>query len=119
MTDKKSLDNNEELTSKMNKQTSRPRAVGRIILGFFAFMLWFFLGVPPTLIYSSGVQTFIGTFTFFSRNPIIFLLVAILNVFMGIFSYFFVGILWYSAFHLLWSIRWFYGYNKYRGLKNH
>lgn len=116
MKDKKNLDN-KELTSKMNKQISRPRAVGRIILGFFAFLLWFFLGVPPTLIYSSGIQTFIGTFSFFIRNPIIFLLIALINIFMGIISYIYIGILWWTAFHILWSIRWFWGYAKYRNVK--
>lgn len=107
----------EELSSQMNKQISRPRAVFRLIFGFFAFLLWFILGVPPTLIYSSGIQTFIGTFSFLVRNPVIFLLIGLINVFMGIISYIFLGILWYSAFHLLWSIRWFYGYKKYHGLK--
>lgn len=107
---------NKEL-SKINKQISKPRAVGRLIIGFFAFLLWFFLGVPPTLIFSSGIQTFIGTVSFFIRNPVIFLLIALINIFMGIISYILVGILWYSTFHILWSIRWFYGYNKYMGLK--
>lgn len=114
MVDKK----NDKEASKLDKFFSKPHAIGRIIFGFFAFLLWFILGVPPQLIYSSGIQTFIGTFTFFTRNPIIFLLVAILNVLMGVVSYFLLGILWYSAFHLLWSIRWFYGYGKYRNVKN-
>jgi hypothetical protein len=109
--------NKEELSSKMNKQISRSRAVIRLIIGFFGFLLWFFLGVPPTLIYSSGIQTFIGTFSFFIRNPITFLLIALLNVFMGVISYFYIGILWWSAFHILWSIRWFYGYIKYHSIK--
>lgn len=109
-------DRNKEL-SKINKQISKPRAVGRLIIGFFAFLLWFFLGVPPTLIFSSGIQTFIGTVSFLIRNPVIFLLIALINIFMGIISYILVGILWYSTFHILWSIRWFYGYNKYMGLK--
>ncbi|WP_414469715.1 hypothetical protein [Methanobacterium sp. ACI-7] len=107
-----------ELLEEMNKQISKPRAIVRLIFGFFAFLLWFILGIPPQLIYSSGIQTFIGAFTFFKKNPIIFLLVAVLNIIMGLISYYFLGILWYSAFHLLWSIRWFYGYNKYRNLKN-
>lgn len=116
--DKKSSDKDKELSSRMNKLFSKPKSVGRIIFGFFAFLLWFILGVPPQLIYASGIQTFIVTFSFFTRNPIIFLLVAILNVIVGIISYLLIGILWYSAFHIIWSIRWFYGYNKYRGLKN-
>lgn len=104
--------------AKMDKVVSKPRAVLRLIFGFFAFLLWFFLGVPPTLIYSSGIQTFIGTFSFLVRNPVIFLLIALINVFMGIVSYIFLQILWYTAFHLLWSIRWFYGFGKYRRLKS-
>lgn len=103
--------------AKMDKVVSKPRAVFRLIFGFFAFLLWFFLGVPPTLIYSSGIQTFIGTFSFLVRNPVIFLLIALINVLMGIVSYMFLQILWYTAFHFLWSIRWFYGYGKYRRLK--
>lgn len=100
------------------KLTSWPKAVFRLIFGFFAFLLWILLGVPPTLIYSSGIQTFIGTVSFIIRNPLIFLLIALINVFMGVISYIFLGILWYSTFHLLWSIRWFYGYGKYRHVKS-
>ncbi len=113
MTDK----NNKELYSKMDKEISRPKAVFRIILGFLIFLFWFFTGISPTLIYSSGIQSFIGTFSFFIRNPITFLLIALLNVFMGVISYIYIGIWWWSAFHLLWSIRWFYGYIKYHGVK--
>ncbi|MGB9937791.1 MAG: hypothetical protein ACPK7O_08740 [Methanobacterium sp.] len=120
MRNKPKKDSDEKkLLKKMNKQISKPRAIGRLIIGFFAFLLWFILGVPPQLIYSSGIQTFIGAFTFFQRNPIIFLLIAILNIIMGLISYYFLEILWYSSFHLLWSIRWFYGYNKYRDLDYH
>jgi hypothetical protein len=113
MTDK----NNKELYSKMDKEISRPKAVCRIILGILIFLFWFFTGISPTLIYSSGIQSFIGTFSFFIRNPITFLLIAIGNIIMGIISYIYIGILWWSAFHLLWSIRWFYGYIKYRNVK--
>lgn len=111
-------DKNKEELSKMDKKMSKSWAVARLIFGFFAFILWFILGVPPTLIYSSGIQTFIGTFTFFSRHPIVFLLIAILNILVGVVSYFAIKIEWFTAFHLLWSIRWVYGYNKYRRLKN-
>ena len=108
---------NKELSSKMNKEISRSRAVIRLIIGSFGFLLWFILGIPPTLIYSSGIQTFIGTFSFFIRNPLIFLLIALINIFMGVISYFYVGILWWSVFHILWSIRWFWGYIKYHSVK--
>ena len=109
--------NNKELSSKMDKELSRPKAVFRIILGFLIFLFWFFTGISPTLIYSSGIQSFIGTFSFFIRNPITFLLIAVGNVIMGVISYIYIGILWWSAFHLLWSIRWFYGYIKYHAMK--
>lgn len=107
-----------ELSSKMNKQLSPTRAVLRLMAGFFALLIWLFLGVPPTLIYSSSIQSFIGTFSFFIRNPIIFLLIAFLNIILGTLEFIFLGVLWWSAFHWIWSIRWFYGYGKYRNLKN-
>lgn len=109
--------NGEELPSWMDKFFLKSRAVGRIIFGIFAFLIWFILGVPPSLIYASGIQTFIGTFSFFTKNPIIFLLIALLNIFVGVAIYFYPGNIWLSTFHLLWSIRWFYGYIKYRGVK--
>lgn len=107
----------EELPSWMDKFFLKSRAVGRIIFGIFAFLIWFILGIPPSLIYASGIQTFIGTFSFFTKNPIIFLLIALLNIFVGVAIYFYPGNIWLSAFHFIWSIRWFYGYNKYRSLK--
>lgn len=111
------IDKDQKWLSRMDKITSRSRAVGRIIFGVFAFLLWFFLGIPPTLIYSSGIQTLIGTVSFFIRNPTIFLLIALLNVLMGLIGYLYIKILWFSLFHFLWSIRWFYGYWKYNRLK--
>lgn len=118
MADKNIQDKKDKELSKMEKTVSKPRAVKRLIFGFFAFCIWFFLGVPPELIYTSGIQTFIGTVSFFNRNPIVFLLIALINIVMGVISYIFVGVLWWSLFHILWSIRWFYGYMKYRKLKN-
>ena len=112
------LEKEMKLSSKMNKQLSPTRAVLRLMAGFFALLIWLFLGVPPTLIYSSGIQSFIGTFSFFIRNPIIFLLIAFLNIILGTLEFIFLGVLWWSAFHWIWSIRWFYGYGKYRNLKN-
>ena len=109
---------NKELPSWMDKFFLKSRAVGRVIFGIIALLIWFILGVPPSLIYASGIQTFIGTYSFFTRNPVIFLLIALLNIVVGIAIYFYPGNLWLTAFHLVWSIRFFYGYNKYRGLKN-
>jgi len=121
MADKENNDSDErlkELSSKMNKTLSPSRAVIRIIAGFLAFLLWILIGVPPTLIFSSGIQGFIGAFSFLVRNPIIFLLVAFLNIFLGAVEYILIGLIWWAGFHFIWSIRWFYGYNKYRKLKN-
>lgn len=106
-----------ELSSQMNKIFSPRRGVIRIIAGFLAFLLWIFIGISPTLIFTSGIQEFIGTFSFLVRNPIIFLLVAFFNIFLGAVFYVLVGILWWAGFHFIWSIRWFYGYFKYRKLE--
>ena len=114
---KKDLDNERELSSRMKKQLSPTRAVLRIIIGFFGFLLWIFIGVSPTIIFSSGIQEFIGTFSFLIRNPIIFLLIAFINIILGVIVYIFIGILWWAVFHILWSIRWFYGFRKYHKLK--
>jgi len=107
----------EDLPSWMDKFFLKSRAIGRIIFGIVAFLVWFILGVPPSLIYACGIQTFIGTYSFFTRNPIIFLLIALLNIIVGIAIYFYPGNILLSAFHFLWSIRFFYGYNKYRSFK--
>ena len=107
----------QEQIKKMEKITSSSRAFFRVIFGIFAFLFWVLLGIPPTLVYSSGIQTFIGTVSFFIRNPVIFLLIALINIIMGIVSYYYIQLMWYSVFHFLWSIRWFYGYGKYSRLK--
>jgi hypothetical protein len=103
-----------EVSSGVKKTFSLRRAVIRIFLGFIALMLWFFVGVSPTIIFSSSIQEFIGVFSFFVRNPIIFLLVALLNIILGVVVFVSIGIWWWAAFHFIWSIRWFYGYFKYR-----
>lgn len=109
----------QELSSQMNKTLSPTRAILRIILGFLAFLLWILIGVSPTIIFTSSLQGFVGVMSFLIRNPIIFLLIAILNIVLAITSYLLFHILWWSVFHLLWSIRWFYGFGKYRRLKNY
>jgi hypothetical protein len=106
-----------ELSSQMNKTFSRRRSALRIVAGFFSLLIWILIGVSPTILFTSGTQAFIGTFSFLVKNPIIFLLIAFLNIFLGFTGYFLVGILWWAGFHFIWSIRWFYGYNKYRKLK--
>jgi hypothetical protein len=112
--DSKSSENDNDVSAGVKKTFSRRRAVLRIFLGFIALILWIFIGVSPTIIFSSSIQEFIGAFSFLVRNPIIFLLVALLNIFLGVIVFVYIGIWWWAAFHLIWSIRWFYGYFKYR-----
>ena len=104
-----------ELSVELEKKLSPVRAVIRIILGLFGLLLWILIGVNPTIFFSSTIQQFIGVTSFFYRNPIIFLLVALINIFLGIIVYF-IGIMWWSAFHLIWSVRWFYGYAKFHNV---
>ncbi len=106
--------NDKKEVSATEKTFSRRRGVVRILLGFLALVLWIFIGVSPTIIFSSSIQEFIGVVSFLVRYPIIFLLVALFNIFLGVIVYIFLGIIWWAAFHFLWSIRWFYGYFKYR-----
>ncbi len=112
--DNNGSENDNEVSSGVKKTFSRRRAVLRIFLGFIALVLWIFIGVSPTIIFSSSIQEFIGAFSFLVRNPIIFLLVALLNIFLAVIVFVYIGIWWWAAFHLIWSIRWFYGYFKYR-----
>lgn len=111
---KKYFKEDKEASSQIERTFSRRRAVIRIVLGFIAMVLWVLVGVSPTIIFSSSIQEFIGVFSFFVKYPIIFLSVAILNIFLALIVYLFIDIWWWAAFHLIWSIRWFYGYFKYR-----
>lgn len=107
-------DNDQKELCEMDKTFSRRRSVIRVIISIFAFLCWIIIGYVPTILLSSCIQGFMGTVSFFVRNPLTFLLVAFLNIFIGIFEYVFFGIVWWAGFHLIWSIRWFYGYYKYR-----
>jgi len=109
--------NEKKINSQIHKTLSPRNSIIRIILGFFALLLWIVIGLPPTLIFSSGIQTFIGIFSYFIRNPIIFLLIALINIFLGAVEYLLLGIIWWAGFHFIWSIRWFYGYFKYHKIK--
>ena len=83
-------DNNteeQELSSQMNKTLSPTRAILRIILGVLAFLIWIFIGVSPTIIFTSSLQGFVGVISFLIRNPIIFLLIAFINIILAITSY--------------------------------
>ena len=115
--DKENLE--QELSSKLNKKLSPTRGILRIVLGFLAFLIWILIGVSPTIIFTSSLQGFIGVFSVLVRNPIIFLLIALLNIILGITYYLLFQILWWSLFHFVWSIRWFYGFVKYSKLKNY
>jgi hypothetical protein len=113
---KDTVSNEKKLAADLEKKLSPARAVFRIILGTFGLLLWILIGVNPTIFFSSTIQQFMGVTSFFYRNPIVFLMVALINIFLGIMVYF-IGIIWWSGFHIIWSIRWFYGYVKYRNVK--
>lgn len=108
----------DELSGEVEKTLSPKRGKIRVILGAIALILWLLIGISPTIIFSSALQQFIGVVSFFYRNPIAFLLIAFFNIFLGLIVYFTVAIYYWAAFHFLWSIRWFYGYGKYRKLKS-
>lgn len=104
---------NGEPSSVNIRELSAPVAIFRIALGILGLLIWILIGIYPTIILSSGVQQFIGVFSFFTKNPYLFLLIASINIVFGVIEYILVGIIWWAAFHILWSIRWFYGYRKY------
>lgn len=112
--DKKNENRDKELSKQMDKELSKSRAILRIIIGSIAVLIWFLIGINITIIFSSAIQQTMGFTSYFYKNPIIFLIVAFLNIILGLISYFSFEILWWAAFHILWSIRWFYGYFKYR-----
>lgn len=105
-----------ELSKQMDRELSPTRAVLRIIIGFIALLIWIILGVNITIFFSSAIQQTMGWTSYFIRNPIVFLIVAFINIILGLIAYS-LGILWWAALHLLWSIRWFYGFFKYRKIK--
>ncbi len=114
----KDSETEEELSGGLQKTLSPRRGKIRIIYAVLGLIFWIVIGVSPTIIFSSALQNFIGFFSFFYRNPIAFLLIAFLNIILGLIVYFTVAIYYWAAFHFLWSIRWFYGYGKYRKLKS-
>ena len=113
----KDSDMGDELSGKVEKTLSARRGAVRVILGAIALLLWLLIGVSPTIIFSSTLQQFIGVISFFYRNPIAFLLIAFFNIILGLIVYFTIAFYYWAAFHFLWSIRWFYGYFKYRKIK--
>ena len=116
-TDKNDLDQ-KELSSQMEKQLSLGTSLIRIIVAILAF-IWFLAGgsAQTVLALSGGQLSLAGVVTFLIKHPISFLIIGIINVISGIILYIFSIYFFISIFHFLWSIRWFYGYNKYRALK--
>lgn len=109
-----------ELSAQMEKQLSPRRSVTRIFIAILAF-LWFLAGgsAQTVLSLSGGSLGLIGVVSFLVRNPITFLIVGIIQIILGmIFYLFFASYYFMVIFHFLWSIRWFYGYKKYRHLKS-
>ncbi|MBI5679642.1 MAG: hypothetical protein HZC47_01915 [Methanobacterium sp.] len=119
-TDVNELDNEKKLSSQMEKQLSPARSILKIIIAILAF-IWFLAGgsAQTVLSLSGGAIGLTGVVTFLIRNPISFLIIGIIQVVLGLIFYIFgSSFLLLTVFHFLWSIRWFYGYKKYRHLKN-
>lgn len=121
---KKSEDNasekEKELSAQMEKQLSPRRSVTRIFIAILAF-LWFLAGgsAQTVLSLSGGSLGLIGVVSFLVRNPITFLIIGIIQIILGLLFYLFFSTYYFMViFHFLWSIRWFYGYKKYRHLKS-
>ena len=111
----------EKLSAEMEKQLSPSRSLLRILTAIFAF-IWFLAGgsAQTVLSLSGGAMGLSGVVTFLLKNPISFLIIGFINVVLGLILYIFaISFMLVSIFHFLWSIRWFYGYEKYRHLKAH
>jgi hypothetical protein len=61
-----------EVSQQLKKQLSPARAVARIIMGFFALLVWILIGVSPTVLFSSSIQEFIGVTSFFTEIQFFF-----------------------------------------------
>ncbi len=108
-----------KLSAKMEKQLSPRRSILRIIIAILAF-LWFLAGgsAQTVLSLSGGGLGLVGVVSFLMRNPVSFLIIGFIQVAMGLIFYLFIFTYYFMIiFHFLWSIRWFYGYFKYRNLK--
>lgn len=109
-----------ELSDQMEKQLSPRRSLTRIFIAILAF-LWFLAGgsAQTVLSLSGGSLGLIGVVSFLVRNPITFLIIGIIQIILGLIFYLFFATYYFMViFHFLWSIRWFYGYKKYRHLKS-
>lgn len=108
-----------ELSSQMKKQLSPAKSIGRILIAILAF-LWFLAGgsAQTVLSLTGGSLGLVGVVSFLIRNPITFLIIGLIQILLGLIFYlFFTTYYFMIVFHFLWSIRWFYGYRKYRHLK--
>jgi hypothetical protein len=117
--DLKEVEEQEELSSEMDNELSARRSVFRIVVAIFAF-IWFLAGgsVETVISLSGGAMGLSGLISFFLRNPITFLIIGIIQVVLGLILFIFsISLVIVSLFHFLWSIRWFYGYYKYRNVK--
>ncbi|MEN6328899.1 MAG: hypothetical protein ABFC91_01225 [Methanobacteriaceae archaeon] len=115
----KGVKEQEKLSSDMDKVLSTRRSVFRILVAIFAFV-WFLAGGSAQTVISLSGETLgiTGFVSFFLKNPITFLIIGILQVVLGvILILYFVSYLLLAIFHFLWSIRWFYGYYRYRNCK--
>lgn len=109
----------EEDLSEMEKVLSPGRSIAKIGVAILAF-IWFLAGGSAQTILSltGGSLGLVGVVSFLIRNPITFLIIGIIQVILAlIFYFFFMEYYFMIVFHFLWSIRWFYGYKKYRHLK--
>lgn len=109
-----------KLSARMEKQLSPGRSIIKICIAIFAF-IWFLAGgsAQTVLSLSGGGIGLVGVVSFLIRNPISFLIIGIIQVFLGLIFYFLsFSYLFLTIFHFLWSIRWFYGYKMYRHLEN-
>ncbi len=106
---------NKELVTE--KQLPKRRSLFMILMAILAF-LWFLAGGSATTVLSAGGFGFQGVVIFLIRNPLSFLIIGFIQIILGVlWILFFTSFIWLSIFHFLWSIRWFYGFKKYRSLK--
>jgi hypothetical protein len=106
----------EELQRDLQKQLSPKISLMRIFIAIFAF-IWFLAGgsAQTVLSLSGGAIGLSGVVSYLIRNPLSFLLIGVINVILGLILFVFeITFILLVIFHFLWSIRWFYGFFKYR-----
>jgi hypothetical protein len=113
------IEEEKKLSANMEKQLSPGRSLFKIFIAIFAF-IWFLAGgsAQTVLSLSGGGIGLVGVVSFLVRNPFSFLIIGFIQIILGILFYLLsLTYLFLTIFHFLWSIRWFYGYWKYRNLK--